>query len=162
MRTAFVPRLALAAALFALAGTAPASAGVGIVHAFPGWREAASFKRISEYFTGQENTGGEIVRRTHPDQRGGYYFLLRMENDGPAVSARVALQVVLPGSPEAKTFTFSVTLPEKTCVLDLGLTGADWPGPKINAVAWRFEVTDESGRVLATEKSYLWDKPAGS
>ena len=157
------PGLAAIVAVLSLAVVAPAaSAAVRIVHTLPGWREAASFKRISEYFTGRENTGGEIVQRTHPDQRAGYYFLVRIANDGPPVAVRIVLQVVAPGSVDPKTYTFNVALPERTSVLDLGLTGADWPGPRVNAVAWKLELTDEAGQPLASGKSYLWDKPAGS
>ena len=55
-----------------------------IVHVYTGWRTAASFKRISEYLDGKEHTGGEAVLRTHPDQRGGFYFLVRAAKIGRA------------------------------------------------------------------------------
>jgi hypothetical protein len=135
--------------------------GVRIIHTYTGWRDAASFKRISEYFDGKENTGGEIVLRTHPDQRGGYYFLVRIANPGAPFPSRIVLRIVTPDSATPRTFTFNPTLPAHDAVLELGLTGADWPDRKINAVAWRLDVFDDAGRMLATGKSYLWDKPAG-
>jgi hypothetical protein len=134
---------------------------VQIKRTFFGWREAASFKRISEYFTGKENTGGEIVLRTHPEQRSGYYFLVRVSNEGAPAAARIALQVVIPGSAGPKLFTFKTVLPAKVSVFDLGLTGADWPDRHLNAVAWRINIIDDSERTLATAKTFLWDKPAG-
>lgn len=154
---------ALGAGLFAARGAVAAPAGdtVRIIHAFSGWRDAASFKRISEYFTGRENTGGEIVLRTHPDQRGGYYFLVRTANSGPPVAVRIRLSVVTPDHADPKNYSLDATLPAGDAVFDLGLTGPDWPGPRIHAVAWKLDIDDESGRMLAGTKSYLWDKPAG-
>jgi hypothetical protein len=45
-------------------------------------------------------------------------------------------------------------------VFHLGLTGPDWPDPKINPVAWRLTLLEADGRVLGMERSYLWEKPA--
>lgn len=131
-----------------------------IVHAFTGWRDAKSFKRISEYFDGQENTGGQILVRTHPDQRAGYYFLVRTANPGAPRAVQLNILLSLPGEPKPKSFTFSTELPAGEAVLNLGLTGADWPDAKTNPVAWKLDVLAADGRVLATEKSYLWEKPA--
>lgn len=161
------PRFLFLFAALAVAVTAavapPADAGspLRIVRTFFGWRDASSFKRISEYFTGRENTGGEIVLRTHPDRRDGYYFLLRFENSGPAFSARMVLQVILPDNATPKTYKYTTTVPARSSLYDIGVTGPDWPGSKVNAVAWRLDVFDDAGRTLATGKSYLWEKPAG-
>lgn len=170
MSIRLIHRCLLVAALGAFASRSPAVLGsanqvneseVRIVRTYFGWREAASFKRISEYFNGKENTGDEIVLRTHPDQRGGYYFLVRLANGGAPVAARIVLHVVTPDTATPRVFTFNAALPGRVSVFDLGVTGDDWPGPKINAVAWRLDLIDETGRTLATEKSYLWDKPVG-
>lgn len=133
-----------------------------IVRVFTGWREAASFKRISEYFDDKENTGGETVLRTHPDQRAGYYFLVRVDNPGAALDAKFVLHVILPSTSTPHTYTFNARLPTGRTVLDLGLTGPDWPDRKLNAVAWQLEVRDPDDKVLSSEKSYLWEKPAGN
>lgn len=139
--------------------TAQAAAEVSIERVFTGWREAASFKRISEYFTGRENTGGQIVLRTDPAQRAGYYFLIRTEQDA-ATEAKVRLTYFLPGQTDPKVLTFPVRLSDRTAAINLGLTGDSWPDPEVSAVAWRIEIlsADES-RVLATERSYLWNQP---
>lgn len=149
----------------ALAATLP-SAGfaqqgnVTIVRAFTGWRDASSFKRIAEYFDNQEHTGGETVLRTHADHREGYYFLVRTANPGAPVAVKVSIEMILPTDAQTKTYVFSTELGTGATVLDLGLTGADWPDAKANPVAWRLELLDPAGHVLATEKSYLWEKPA--
>jgi hypothetical protein len=145
-----------------LPSVAPAKDGdVKVVRVFTGWRDAASFKRISEYFDGKENSGREVVLRTHSEERAGYYFLTRIANPGAPVDAKLVLQVVLPGNTVPRTFTFAAALPAKDTVFNLGLTGGDWPDPKVYPVAWKLDVTAADGRVLATEMSYLWERPAG-
>ena len=135
--------------------------GVTIVRIFTGWRDAASFKRIAEYFNNHENTGGETVVRTHPDQRGGFYFLARVTNPGPARAVKITVQLITPTDAKPKPYTFAADLKAGTTILDLGLTGADWPDPKANPVAWKLDiVAAEGGNPLATETSYLWEKPA--
>ena len=154
--TAVFRRLVLAVLCGALSAGA---AEVTIAHVFTGWREAASFKRISEYFNGKENTGGQQVIRTHPEVRAGYYFLLRTGNPGAALPVRINLELISATGPKSRTFTFAADLAAGDTVLNLGLTGEDWPDPKANPVAWKIDLVTGDGRVLAMEKSYLWEKP---
>lgn len=132
---------------------------LSIVRITSGWREAESFKRISEYFDGKENTGGQTILRTHPDQRDGYYFLLRTANAGTPVAARINLQIITVNSTKPVVHSFSAGLKSGETVLLLGLTGADWPDPTANPVAWKLELTDAGNQILATEKSFLWEIP---
>lgn len=148
--------------LLALAAAAAVPAAeVGIVRVFTGWRDAASFKRISEYFTGREDTGREIVLRTQPGERGGYYFLVRTQNPAAATDAVFVLQVVTPDSSRPRVFRFPAALPAGPAVYQLGVTGKDWPDREVDAMAWRIVLTAGDGRALAEAKSYLWEKPAG-
>lgn len=144
--------------------TAPAAlaAGVEFVRVWPAWRDAESFVRIGEFFGRPENTRGEIVLRTQPDVRDGYYFLVRIKKtDGVSGPARFELSVIRPDAPDPKTFTFPAALEKEESVFQLGLTGADWPGgEEANPVAWKLALVDAAGRVLAEEKSFLWEKPA--
>ncbi len=137
------------------------AAELTIVRIYTGWREAASFKRISEYFDGKENTAGEAILRTHPDQRGGFYFLVRVTNPGAPRAVNARLELITHTAAKPVAHTFSTDLKSGDTVFHLGLTGADWPDPKADPVAWKLDLTDAEGRVLATEKSYLWEKPAG-
>lgn len=146
-------------ALFLALVTVASAAEVRIVRVFTGWREASSFKRISEYFTGRENTGGEVMLRTQPAARGGYYFLVRTDNDGPARDVRFRLEVVTPDSTQPRQFEFATRLPAGNEVYQLGLTGADWPASTVSPMAWKLELVDAAGAPLALEKSYLWEKP---
>jgi hypothetical protein len=152
----------LALALAFAAAAATSAAEVKIVRVYTGWREAASFKRISEYFSGRENTGGEIVVRSRPEERGGYYFLVRTANAGAARPVRFLLHVVTPDATQPRLFRFSSTLPAGQAVHQLGLTGTDWPDRTVDAMAWKLEIADAAGtELLAEAKSYLWEKPAG-
>jgi hypothetical protein len=144
-----------------LAAEAVDNGTVSVAHVYTGWREADSFKRISEYFNGRENTGGEVILRTHPDQRGGYYFLARLLHSGAPIDARIVLLVITPDSSAPKTFEFTVRLSAPKTLLDLGLTGPDWPDRKIHAVAWKLDVFGTDNKLLGTKKSYLWEKPPG-
>ncbi|MBS0632439.1 MAG: hypothetical protein JSS11_11020 [Verrucomicrobia bacterium] len=154
-------RLLLAVLLFATALAPARAAGVEFVRVWPAWRDTDSFRRISEYFTGKENTGGEIVLRTHPDSRDGFYFLARLKNpDAALAGAKFVLHLITPEKPETKLFTFPVTVPAGQTVFQLGLTGADWAGPKVHPVAWQLELQSADGKVLASHHSFLWEKPA--
>jgi hypothetical protein len=137
-----------------------APAGVAIVRVYTGWRDGASFKRIAEYFDGKEHTGGEIVLRTHPAERTGYYYLVRLKNPGAAQPVRFQLEFVETGTGTSHTLFFPAELPAGTSVFQLGLTGPEWHGAKVQPMAWHLRVLAEDGRVLAAEKSYLWEKPA--
>jgi hypothetical protein len=145
----------------ALAKEGALADGVTVIRVFNGWRDAASFKHISEYFNGRENTHGEVMLRTHPDQRAGYYFLVRLANSGAIVPVKINLQLITPTDTKLRVHSFALDLSSGETVLNLGFTGADWPDAKANPVAWKLDVVAADDRVLATEKSYLWDKPAG-
>lgn len=151
--------MALPAVALAKEGTL--GADPAIVRTFAGWRDGASFKRISEYFDGKENTGRETVLRTHPEQRTGYYFLVRVANPGAPQPVRFQLQLFEPGAAAARTVAFPAGLKSGSEVFQLGLTGPAWQDAKSQPVAWQLQILADDGRVLATEKSYLWEKPAG-
>lgn len=132
---------------------------VTVTRTYSGWRDAASFKRISEYFDGRENTGNQTVLRTHPEQRTGYYFLLRLANPGVPVKVQFQLQLIEQGSPASRTTAFPAELKSGSGIFQLGLTGPEWQDAKSQPVAWHLQILGADGRVLASEKSYLWEKP---
>jgi hypothetical protein len=154
-------RSVFAALIFLAALVLPASAAeVSFVRVWPAWRDAKSFERVSEFFTGKENQGGDIVLRTQANARSGYYFMTRVKNSGTALSnAKFSLQIIAPNDPQPKTFSFPATLKSGTSIFQLGLTGTDWTDPKNPPIAWKVELLQEDGRVVATAKSFLWEKP---
>ena len=184
------------------APAAPAATTATITRVWPDYRAADTFDRISEYFTGAENTGGQIVMRTHPETRAGYYFFTRLKVETPPAAAsaaspataaastttaaastatsaasattaaasapaaitdaQVEISVILPDSPDVKTYRLRVpvALRAGTVLLNPGLTGADWPWPdaKTHPVAWRLRLLTAAGAELASRQSYLWSK----
>lgn len=146
-----------------LTATLASASGVRFVRVWPGWRDASSFKRITEYFGGREDTGGQTMLRTQPDDRGGFYFLVRTENSAATPApVRFVLKVITPASPETHTYDFPTVLPPGGHVFNLGLTGKDWPGARIHPVAWQVRLLTPDGRDLAAQSSFLWNEsPTG-
>ncbi len=139
--------------------SAPA-ADLEIVRVFTGWRDAASFRRVSEYFDGRENTDGMIVLRSQPGERAGYYWLVRLKNRGAPISgAKFELDVILPTKPTPVVFTFPTAVKTGRSLFDLGVTGHDWPDAKARPPAWRLRLLAADGHALVGEQSFLWAMP---
>jgi hypothetical protein len=152
-----LPRFVAALLLFALPSLA--NAAVSIVHVWPSQRTADSFRRISEYMGGPENSGRETLLRTKPEAHEGCYFLTRLKADAPLPGATLVLEVVLPGSPAIHSFPFPVDIPAGGKVFQVGVTGADWPNAQTRPAAWRVTVRTADGTVLADSPSFLWRVP---
>jgi hypothetical protein len=135
------------------------AAELKFVRVWPEWRTADSFIRLSEYFNGRENTGGQTILRSQSAERSGYYFLIRTKSDSVVTGAKIELQVLLPGVEKAQTFTFSAEVPAGQHVTLAGLTGRDWPGETVRPTAWHLTMRAADGTVLATEQSFLWALP---
>jgi hypothetical protein len=137
------------------------AADVEFLRVWPGWRDADTFDRISEYFSRGESMARQIVIRTQPDARAGYYFLVRVKSAAAVGAAKFELSVIRPDNPETRTYSFTATVPQKETVYELGLTGSDWPsGQKANPVAWKLRLLGSDGHTLAEQKSFLWEKPS--
>lgn len=142
--------------LLTLVSAVPLLAGdVALVRVWTGPRTADSFDRISEYFDGQENTGGQTILRTQPGARAGRYWLIRTKA-AVATDASIELVVLAPGTDIPRTHRLSTRLPAGSHVTMTGLTGADWPDPDVRPVAWKLRVLDAAGNELAAEQSFLW------
>ena len=151
------PRFVAALLLFTLPALAGAS--VSIVHVWPSHRTADSFRRISEYVGGTENSGRETILRTKPEARVGCYFLTRTKADAPISGATLVLEVVLPGDPAIHTFQFPADIPAGGKVFQVGVTGSDWPSAQTRPAAWRVTVRSADGAILADSPSFLWRVP---
>ncbi len=155
--------------LFGFANILPSAAfakndtSVEFVRVWPQWKDADSFKRISEYFTGEENPGRDTILRSQADNRNGFYFLIRARN--PATTfpgAKFILSIISPDSANPKVYEFPVTVEHGSHVYHLGLTGDDWAGPEVHPVAWQLRLVDGQNRELATRQSFLWALPESS
>jgi hypothetical protein len=157
----FLNHLPALAFVFALCCAASArAADVTFVRVWPGYRTAGSFERISEYLTGQENTGGQTVLRSQPARRAGFYFLVRLKNSGGSVAGAIfELSVVTPASATPRLLTFVADLPTDGHVFECGLTGTDWPDAKTYPVAWKLIIRTPGGAEIASTQSFMWAKP---
>jgi hypothetical protein len=153
----------LAAIALIAAACAPArAADLRLARVWPQWHNADSFASLYEDHTGRELVGGWIVLRSQPDQRGGLYFLARVENPGAQVpGATFVLRVISPGSIDTRVFRFSADIPRGSKLFEIGLTGKDWAGARVQPVAWELEVQGADGSVMARKTSFLWEKPSG-
>lgn len=126
------------------------------------YKEADFFKRISEYFTGKENTGYRVILRTDPQHRDGLYFQSPLNVSMRDLPQGAAFEVRFVRPDQADTITtHSFAIPANLRDSDnsqlwLGLTGADAPADKAPPVAWQIRVIDADGNPLAETHSFLW------
>jgi hypothetical protein len=138
----------------------PTKPEVEFVRVWPQWHQAYEFKRISEYFTGRENTGTWRVRRSQPINRTGYYFLARVRHPRTSLEgARFVLHIITPDSPDPRTFTYPAGVGPGEHVFELGITGSDWAGERVHPVAWRLDLLAPDGHELAWYQSFMWEMP---
>lgn len=122
---------------------------------------AEHFARLSEAFTGHEDTGSHSIVRSHPETRAGLYFILEIAPGLAHLPAgsQARLSWVTAAAPEPRENTFLLPpSPARGRDLYLGLTGPDWPaGPGApHPVAWKIALLDPSGATLAEHRSFLW------
>ena len=155
MRRFLFPALLLALGSFAFA------ADVSLVRVWPQWRNADAFDHVREYFGGSENPGRETVLRSRSEPRAGLYFLVRVQSTESIPNAVFVIDIIRPDAPDARRHIFTAPVPAKSRVFELGLTGEDWPGGRdVHPVAWKVSLQDGSGKTLASQQSFLWEKPA--
>lgn len=134
---------------------------IGIGYASFYMKTEDDFKRISEYFTDEENTGSHTVVRSHPESREGLYMIVSLESGAVVPAGSVAeLRYYHPKKGGLQTCRW--TLPEFTAAphreLRLGLTGEDWDASlsRKRPSAWQLNVYNPSGELLFRRDSYLW------
>lgn len=156
-----MPRRVHAALLFLslLWVSTGSAASVSILRLWPGFRTAESFESIGEYFGQPEQTRGRSLLRSQPNDRGGFYWLTRTQASEAIPHATVKLEVIYPGSTDAKAYAFQTAIPPGEHLFEIGATGTDWPGAKLRPVAWRLSFLDAQGTALVTQQSFLWSLP---
>ncbi|MBE2214747.1 MAG: hypothetical protein IAE82_12820 [Opitutaceae bacterium] len=156
---------ALAFAALAVVTTAPAAlaAPVEIVRVWTDYRLGKDYIRLAEIISGRQFTGGSTEHRTQPDSGDGYFFTVRVDraSDYRLQTYTLRLHVIAPDTVGPQTFEFPIPSSKKRGIrLELGITGADWPyEARQQPLAWKIEVVDSSGAVVAEQKSFLWEKP---
>jgi hypothetical protein len=149
----------LALAALVLAPVLASATDVKLVRVWPEYRTAESFVRVAEYFGGRESAP-ELIVRSQPDARDGFYFLARFETDKALPGSIIAVEYTLPGEEAARVQFFPADLPAGSRAFLAGLTGSDWPDAKAAPTAWRLRLLGPAGTELARTQSFLWSLPA--
>ncbi len=126
----------------AASASAASSAGsVGIRYVTHRVHKAEDFKRISEYFTGEENHGGDVVLYTDSTDRRGLYFMVALDRIDTLPEPTLAVvEYVTADKAEPQKCLFvlpALTTPGAFRELRLGVTGGDWPHANPKVVAWK-------------------------
>ena len=122
-------------------------------------KEEGDFKRISEFFTGKENTGRRLICRSQEDRRAGVYFALTLPGGLKEVPANTKVRVEIVTPEKAGNEVFQFNLPEARPTLGeiwVGLTEPRFANKALAITAWRVLLVDDKGEILAEKKSYLW------
>ena len=141
------------------AGVSSAFANLELVRVWPGYRDAASFTSASEYFQGPAAKSELTAQRTAPDQRAGYYWLVRTKSDSSLAGTIIRLEVTRQGSTEPQLHEFKFDIARGNHAVPLGLTGPNWPDPTEVPIAWRLTIISADGSALAAQSSFLWQDP---
>jgi hypothetical protein len=147
-------------ALLSVATLSARAADVQLKRVWPQWYAGDSFQSLYEDRTGKELTGKRTLLRSRPDERAGLYFLTRVENTGSALPGTTfTVRVISPESTDTRVFNFPADVPAGSWLFQIGLTGKDWAGARIEPVAWEVELRSADGRILAQAHSFLWERP---
>lgn len=129
------------------------------------YKPEQAFKRIGEYFDGEERTGRKIILRTQEGPRRGLYFIVRMNEFATKlpVGSYFEVDLIQPDRKQPVTKRFDLST-ESTPHREvwLGFTGEDIPPEDEPPVAWRVRLFGPEGHELADYPSFLWSKPAGA
>jgi len=119
----------------------------------------ADFQRLGEFLTGDEVPGHRSILRSQPTTRDGCYIVLKLNEavEGWPTATTVVLEVIPTGAVEAQIFRFARPTGEmQGHSLWLGLTGSDWPGPRVQPLAWRVRWIDANDQIMTEWASFLW------
>ena len=120
------------------------------------------FKRIGEYFDGEERFGPKIVLRSQEGEREGLYFIVRITEFADSLPDGCSFEVdmIRPDKRDPVVVKFPLPNNRKSHrEVWLGFIGDDQPAEKEAPVAWRVALIDPQGNVVATKESFLWSKP---
>ena len=130
-----------------------------ILHVHSKFIEEKDFQHISEYFSGEENTGRRIITRSQSDARSGMYFIITLDRNSRQLASGsiIELQLITPHEPDIRTFRlpFPENAPRSREIF-AGITGHDWPDKDASVLAWKITLYGAHKNALAQKESYLW------
>ncbi|MCF3652532.1 hypothetical protein [Synoicihabitans lomoniglobus] len=149
-------------ALSPVAGVTDGAAAVTLERVWPGYRDAASFTRLGEYFGAGPDAINAAALRSQPQARAGYYWLIRTDATAAQSGCSLIIEVQRESNPVPDTHTFSFDLSAGSHAIHAGLTGRDWIDSEERPVAWRLTLLSPDGTSLATQHSFLWERSSSS
>ncbi len=130
------------------------------------YKPEQAFKRIGEYFDGEEHTGRKIILRTQNDApRRGLYFVVRIDEFADNLPKGCSFEVDIIRPDEKRPVTKRFAMPDEVKShreIWLGFNGGDIPVNDEPPVAWRVRILGPDGQELSNYQSFLWSKPAGA
>lgn len=132
---------------------------LGILSVMENIYKKEKFTRISEYFTGIEDTGGDTIFRTNECGREGIYLVICLNRSVSRLSegAFLRFRYVLSDGMGEEEMVFEID-PRcgNTSWIYVGVTGPDYHGACQYLKAWQIEICSGEERVIRS--SYLWAK----
>lgn len=113
---------------------------------------------VSQYF-GASLTKQRFrtVVASDPSHPAGHYFVAKLEDADGATISSARMTYFLSDRKDPASHTWDVSAITLKDWLYLGLTGNDWPAGEVQPMAWRLELLDADGTVIAEWKSFLWE-----
>lgn len=145
-----------------LAMLLPPTLSAGIAEVIGQRYERADLVRLSEYFTGEENTAGRFFVRAEPAIREGLYLIVQTEDELPFYPAgtTITVEVVTSANTLPLSLGYVVTpAAEETDRLYFGLSGLGPIKSSSTLLAWRVSLVDPEGTTIDSEESFLWRAP---
>lgn len=122
-------------------------------------RDADSFKRVSEYLTGEPSDGRYTIYRSDDSSRDGFYVsLLASDRSVLAKAETLRIQFVRTGTQEIDTFQIPAKASDQKRIL-VGFTGEEWQEEAAYPIAWKIDLLNANGDTLESAQSFLWAEP---
>jgi hypothetical protein len=149
----------MAIALLVSLGPPAHAQDVQFERVWPSYRDAASFTRLGEYLGSAPDAINREALRTQPDSRDGFYWLVRTLSPSQLAGCTFKIELTRQGQAEPSVLTFPFSLKSGNHAVNLGITGTDWTDSAERPLAWQLSLLAPNGTTLASEQSFLWQRP---
>ena len=122
---------------------------------------AKEFKRIPEYFSGEEFSGNKIYLRSDPTKKSGYYFVVKVCGEAKTIPLSTTWEINWVSSIDPNEYTQRIPFSGSQLSnreIFIGLTGGAWTDSSAYPLAWQIRLLDPKDILLAESKSFLWSE----
>lgn len=122
--------------------------------------DAQQIRPLGDYLGVKSSKQGFRTRvTTDTADPSGQYFILRLQGDFQNIADHAEVEVLRSDKKTTTSHRLDLRNVQKSRWLYLGLTGKDWPDENLQPVAWQILIKDKDEQIIATWKSFLWEKP---